>query len=145
MDKYYADPMRMDDLETEMTTRELKDYMDKKVSASSARQMSLAHSSDILPGFTMTTSSDPDEIIKIDMSGKPVIDDSQDNIEYIDYILDKNLNYCLGNAIKYISNCNLSSDASIDTKYKAIENLRKAIEYLNKEIERIDRSTIKNS
>ena len=132
MDKYYDDSMRMDDLETEMTNRELKEYIDRKVS--DACQMSLAHDSDILPGFTMTTSSD-----------KYLGDASQDNIECIDYILDKNLNYCLGNAIQYISKCGLSIDASIDAKYKAIENLRKAIEFLNKEIERIDRFTIKNS
>lgn len=132
MNKYYDDSMRMYDLETEMTTRELKEYIDKKVS--DACQMSLAHDSDILPGFTMTTSLD-----------KHIGDDSQDNIDCIDYILDKNLNYCLGNAIQHISNCSLSNDASIDAKYKAIENLRKAIEYLNKEIERLDRSTIKNS
>lgn len=132
MDKYYDDSMRMDDLETEMTNRELKEYIDRKIS--DACQMSLAHDSDILPGFTMTTSSDKD-----------VGDDSQDNIECIDYILDKNLNYCLGNAIQYISKCDLSNNASIDAKYKAIENLRKAIEYLNTEIERIDRSTVKNS
>lgn len=132
MDKYYDDSMRMDDLETEMTNRELKEYIDRKVS--DACQMSLAHDSDILPGFTMTTSSDKD-----------IGDDNQDNIECIDYILDKNLNYCLGNAIQYISKCDLSTDASIDAKYKAIENLRKAIEYLNTEIERIDRSTVKNS
>jgi len=132
VDKYYDDSMRMDDLETEMTNRELKEYIDRKIS--DACQMSLAHDSDILPGFTMTTSSDKD-------AG----DDSQDNIECIDYILDKNLNYCLGNAIQYISKCDLSNNASIDAKYKAIENLRKAIEYLNTEIERIDRSTVKNS
>ena len=141
MDKYYDDSMRMDDLETEMTNRELKEYIDRKVS--DACQMSLAHDSNISPGFTMTTSSD--KMVKIDMSDKHLGDDSQDNIECIDYILDKNLNYCLGNAIQYISKCSLSTDASIDAKYKAIENLRKAIEYLNKEIERIDRSTIKNS
>lgn len=50
-------------------------------------------------------------------------------IETIDFILGKGLNYCRGNAIKYISR------AGKKDKSKEIEDLQKAIWYLNKEIE----------
>lgn len=53
-------------------------------------------------------------------------------IEVWDYIRDKNLNYFLGNAIKYISRAG-KKDKS---KYK--EDLQKAIAYLQKEIESCD-------
>lgn len=47
-------------------------------------------------------------------------------IECIDYILDKNLSYCLGNAVKYITRC--------EHKGKKVEDLEKAIWYINEEI-----------
>lgn len=65
--------------------------------------------------------------------------------EAINVIEAWDLNFSLGSAIKYISRCGLKPDASLDNKYKAIEDLRKAIWYLNREIERIDKSTVKNS
>ena len=48
--------------------------------------------------------------------------------EVIDIIEDFDLNFCLGNAIKYILRC--------DLKGKPIEDLEKAIFYLNDEIKR---------
>lgn len=52
-------------------------------------------------------------------------------IEVIDYIQDKDFNFCRGNAIKYISR------AGKKDKAKEIEDLQKAVWYLNKEIERL--------
>jgi len=49
-------------------------------------------------------------------------------IETIDFIEAKNLNYRLGNAVKYISRA--------DHKGNRLENLKKAQWYLNREIER---------
>lgn len=48
-------------------------------------------------------------------------------IEVIDVITDWNMNYCLGNAIKYIARC--------EHKENKIQDLKKAIWYINKEIE----------
>lgn len=50
------------------------------------------------------------------------------NIEVIDFIQDWELNFCLGNAIKYICRA--------DFKGNAIEDLKKAIQYLEFEIKR---------
>ena len=47
--------------------------------------------------------------------------------EVIDVITDWNMNYCLGNAIKYIARC--------EHKENKIQDLKKAIWYINKEIE----------
>lgn len=57
-------------------------------------------------------------------------------IEVIDFIDDKKLNYCLGNAVKYISR------AEKKNPEKAIEDLQKAIWYIDHEIKlRIEQST----
>ena len=52
------------------------------------------------------------------------------NIETIDYIEDKNLNFHLGNAVKYISR------AGKKDKDKTIEDLNKAVWYLNRYIDK---------
>ena len=49
------------------------------------------------------------------------------NIEVIDAILDWHLNFCLGNAVKYIARCEHTNDK--------IDDLKKAIWYLQREIE----------
>jgi hypothetical protein len=51
-------------------------------------------------------------------------------IEVIDFIEDKNLGFCLGNAVKYISR------AGKKDKSKEAEDIKKAIWYLNRYIER---------
>lgn len=53
-------------------------------------------------------------------------------IETIDYIEDKNFNYNLGNAIKYISRC--------EYKGKKAEDLQKAIWYLNRELKNMEKN-----
>lgn len=52
-------------------------------------------------------------------------------IEVIDFIDDKGLNFCRGNAVKYIAR------AGKKNPDKEIEDLQKAIWYLNHEINRL--------
>ena len=51
-------------------------------------------------------------------------------IECIDYIRDKDFDFCLGNAIKYITRAG--------HKGNAVEDLRKAIKYIEFEIEKLE-------
>lgn len=59
-------------------------------------------------------------------------------IEVIDYIEDKNLGFCLGNAVKYISRAGRKESAAMDTKQKTIQDLQKAIWYINRRIKEIE-------
>lgn len=51
----------------------------------------------------------------------------QGNVEAIDLIESYNLNFNLGNAIKYVSRCNFKGDK--------VNDLKKAIWYINRELE----------
>ena len=53
-------------------------------------------------------------------------------IEAIDVIEAWNLDFCLGNTVKYIARCGKKSD-------KVVEDLRKAAWYLSREIARIEK------
>ena len=55
-------------------------------------------------------------------------------IEVIDYIEDKKLGFCLGNAIKYLSRAGKKQDSLKSIKEKEIEDLQKAIWYINRRI-----------
>lgn len=57
-------------------------------------------------------------------------------IEVIEYIEDKKLDFCLGNAIKYISR------AGKKDKTKEVEDLEKAIWYINRKIKEIQETNI---
>ena len=60
---------------------------------------------------------------------------NQGKIEVIEYIEDQHLDFCLGNAIKYISRAGKKQDyEGQDQKNKTIEDLNKAIWYLNRKI-----------
>ena len=59
-------------------------------------------------------------------------------IEVIDYIEDKQLGFCLGNAIKYISRAGKKHDSDKTIKEKEIEDLKKAIWYINRRIYEIE-------
>lgn len=59
-------------------------------------------------------------------------------IEVIDYIEDKQLGFCLGNAIKYISRAGKKPDSDKTIKEKEIEDLKKAIWYINRRIYEIE-------
>lgn len=136
MDKYYDDSMRMDDVETELEYREIKEYVNQKIEEATSNSLCLESEASVIPEFTITKTENND-LLEIDMmldskypENDPVNHPShytQGKIECIDYILDKKFNYCLGNAIKYITRCNY--------KGKKIEDLEKAIFYLKKEIE----------
>lgn len=54
-------------------------------------------------------------------------------IEVIDFIEDKNLGFCLGNAVKYVARAGKKDPG------KTIEDLQKAVWYINREIERMKR------
>ena len=56
---------------------------------------------------------------------------NQGKIECIEYILDKEMNFCRGNAVKYITR------AGMKDPDKEIEDLEKAVFYLNREIVRL--------
>lgn len=58
-------------------------------------------------------------------------------IEVIEYIEDKKLGYCLGNAIKYISR------AGKKDKSKEIEDLKKAVWYINRRIKELQEEGVK--
>lgn len=60
------------------------------------------------------------------------------NIEVIDFIEDKKLNYHRGNAIKYISR------AGKKNPEKEIEDLEKAVWYINREIKRLKKNKGEN-
>lgn len=59
-------------------------------------------------------------------------------IEVIEYIEDKKLGFCLGNAIKYISR------AGKKYKDKEIEDLEKAVWYINRRIKELKEENTKN-
>ena len=56
-------------------------------------------------------------------------------IEVID--ITRHMNFCCGNALKYILRAGHKKDASLTDTEKQIEDLNKAIWYLNDEIKRI--------
>lgn len=58
-------------------------------------------------------------------------------IEVIDFIEDKKLGFCLGNAIKYIARAGKKKSAMMDDKQKEIEDLEKAIWYINRRIKEL--------
>lgn len=66
-------------------------------------------------------------------------------IETIDFIEDKELNFNLGNVVKYVSRCcrKKSSGKSMDAK--ALEDLKKARWYLDREITTREKGMTKNA
>lgn len=60
---------------------------------------------------------------------------TQGKIECIEFIADKQLNFCRGNAVKYIVRAGHKDPA------KEVEDLEKAVFYLNWEIGRLKRET----
>lgn len=58
---------------------------------------------------------------------------TQGKIECIDFITDKKLNFCRGNAVKYIVRAGLKDPT------KEIEDLKKAVFYINREIQDLEK------
>lgn len=63
-------------------------------------------------------------------------------IEVIDYIEDKNLGFCLGNVIKYVSRAGKKMDSGKSARDKEIEDLKKARWYLDRRIYELERETV---
>lgn len=59
-------------------------------------------------------------------------------IEVIDYIEDKNLGFCLGNVIKYVSRAGKKHSADKTDKEKEIQDLKKAKWYLERRIKELE-------
>lgn len=59
-------------------------------------------------------------------------------IEVIDYIEDKNLGFCLGNVVKYVSRAGKKHSADKTDKEKAIQDLKKARWYLDRRIKELE-------
>lgn len=59
-------------------------------------------------------------------------------IEVIDYIEDKNLGFCLGNVVKYVSRAGRKHSAGMSDKEKAIQDLKKAQYYLDRRIKELE-------
>ena len=54
---------------------------------------------------------------------------TQGKIECLDYILDKKLSFCLGNAVKYITRCQIKNGGK-----NRVEDLKKAVFYIEAQI-----------
>lgn len=63
-------------------------------------------------------------------------------IEVIDYIEDKKLGFCLGNAIKYISRAGKKYSNGKTVEEKEVEDLKKAIWYINRRIFEIENKLV---
>lgn len=59
-------------------------------------------------------------------------------IEVIDYIEDKNLGFCLGNVVKYVSRAGKKYSADKTDKEKMIQDLKKARWYLDRRIREVE-------
>ena len=55
-------------------------------------------------------------------------------IEVIDFIEDKELNFNLGNVIKYVARCGRKKSSGKSMDAKALEDLKKARWYIDREI-----------
>ena len=56
------------------------------------------------------------------------------NIEVIDFIEDKGLNFNLGNVVKYVARAGYKKSSGRSIEAKALEDLKKAKWYLDREI-----------
>ena len=61
-------------------------------------------------------------------------------IEVIDYIEDKQLGFCLGNAVKYISRAGKKKSGSMSDREKEINDLRKALWYVERRIKELEKT-----
>lgn len=62
---------------------------------------------------------------------------AETKIEVIDYIEDKQLGFCLGNVVKYVSRAGRKHSAGMDNKEKEIQDLEKAKWYLERRIKEL--------
>lgn len=57
-------------------------------------------------------------------------------IEVLDIV--KHMDFCLGNAIKYILRCSKKSEQGYTQKEKTVEDLKKAVFYINEKIQMLE-------
>ena len=81
--------------------------------------------------FWLYSKADPEKEANEDNPVNHPFHYTDGKIEVIDYIEDKGLGFCLGNAVKYISR------AGKKDQEKEIEDLRKAAWYINRRIEEL--------
>lgn len=62
------------------------------------------------------------------------------NIEVIDFIEDKHLNYNLGNCVKYISRAGKKREVGMSIQEKTLNDLQKARWYLDREISTLEKN-----
>lgn len=62
---------------------------------------------------------------------------AETKIEVIDYIEDKQLGFCLGNVVKYVSRAGRKHSVGMDNKEKEIQDLEKAKWYLERRIKEL--------
>lgn len=67
------------------------------------------------------------------------------NIEVIDFIEDKELNFNLGNVIKYVARCGRKKTSGKSAETKALEDLKKARWYIEREIATREKGIKKNA
>ena len=60
-------------------------------------------------------------------------------IEVIDFITDQNLDFCLGNVVKYISRAGKKSEEGKNLFEKTLEDLKKAEFYLQYKIKELEK------
>jgi DNA-binding transcriptional MerR regulator len=60
------------------------------------------------------------------------------HIEVIDFITDQQLDFCLGNVVKYVSRAGKKEEQGKTISEKQIEDLRKARFYLNYKIQELE-------
>ena len=65
-------------------------------------------------------------------------------IEVIDFITDQDLDFCLGNVVKYISRAGKKVEEGKTLFEKALEDLKKARFYLDYEIKILEKISQKN-
>lgn len=66
-------------------------------------------------------------------------------IEVIDFIEDKELNFNLGNVVKYVSRCGRKKSSGKSMDAKALEDLKKARWYIDREITTREKGMTKNA
>ena len=71
--------------------------------------------------------------------------DTSGKIEVIDFIEDKELNFNLGNVVKYVSRCGRKKSSGKSMDAKALEDLKKARWYIDREITTREKGMTKNA
>lgn len=143
-EKYYDDSMRMDDIESKLESNRIFEQIKKECEGCEAWGGDDCTRNPYTQGCLKDSNEQVEE--KYEMVNHPK-HYNPGVYEAINVIEAYDLNFSLGNAIKYIlRTAKGKPDASLDEKMKAAEDLRKAAWYCSREANRIiQEKTIKNS